>query len=149
MTNPLQGGKQLKAAEFAACAPSTALADVDIITIIVQSVVVAGAFCHRAFERLEPIAGKLARWVLRGESDGNAALLLDFGGGLHSTRIMAVSRCVEANPENAHRRAANRIAARPLAKSEKTNALDKPFPIARKSALCRLNHYRRRRINMG
>ncbi len=77
MTNPLQEGKQRKAAEFTACAPSTALAGVDIITSIVQSVVVAGAFCQRAFERLEPIAWKRARWVLRGESDGNAALLLD------------------------------------------------------------------------
>ena len=33
--------------------------------------------CQRAFERLEPIAGKLARWVLRGRSGGNVTLLPD------------------------------------------------------------------------
>ncbi len=42
-----------------------------------QAVVVAVAFCQRAFERLEPIAGKLARWVLRRGSGSNIALLSD------------------------------------------------------------------------
>ncbi len=60
MTNPLRAGKQMKAAEVSlACAPATASAGVDIITSIVQSVVVAGAFCQRAFERLEPCAVKV------------------------------------------------------------------------------------------
>ena len=45
---------------------------------MVESAVVVGAFCQRAFQRLEPIAGKLARWVLRGESGSNVILLPDF-----------------------------------------------------------------------
>ena len=44
---------------------------------MVESAVVVGAFCQRAFQRLEPIAGKLARWVLRGESGSNVILLPD------------------------------------------------------------------------
>jgi hypothetical protein len=44
---------------------------------MVESAVVVGAFCQRAFQRLEPIAGKLARWVLRGENGSNVILLPD------------------------------------------------------------------------
>ncbi len=45
--------------------------------IIVESAVVVGAFCQRAFERLEPCAVKVASTVLRGESGSNAILLPD------------------------------------------------------------------------
>ncbi len=45
---------------------------------IVESVVVAGAFCQRAFERLEPCAVKVASTVLRGERRSNTLLLPDF-----------------------------------------------------------------------
>ncbi len=69
MKNPLQAGKQLWAVATLACAPATASAGVDIIISIVQAVVVAAVFCQRAFERLEPDEGKLARWVLRGGCD--------------------------------------------------------------------------------
>jgi len=68
----------MKAAEVSlACAPATASAGVDIITSIVQSVVVAGAFCQRAFERLEPCAVKVARTILRRRGGGNITLLSD------------------------------------------------------------------------
>ncbi len=84
----------MKAAEVSlACAPATASAGVDIITSIVQSVVVAGAFCQRAFERLEPCAVKVARTVLRGGSGGNVASLPDFGCAIGVTRFSPLTVC--------------------------------------------------------
>ncbi len=61
---------------------------------IVESVVVAGAFCQRAFERLEPIAGKLARWVLRGGSGSNAASLPDWAAAFDKTRHASIARLI-------------------------------------------------------
>ena len=49
---------------------------------IVESVVVAGTFCQRAFERLEPCAVKVASTVLRRERRSNTLLLPDFDGAL-------------------------------------------------------------------
>ncbi len=79
MTNLLQVGKQEKAVVTLASAPTTVSAGVDIIACIVQSVVVADAFCQRAFERLEPCAVKVARTVLRRGSGSNITLLSDLG----------------------------------------------------------------------
>jgi len=76
MTNPLQEGKQVWAVVTLASAPST-VPGVDIMVSIVQAVVVAAAFCQRAFERLEPCAVKVARTVLRRRSGSNVALLSD------------------------------------------------------------------------
>ena len=55
--------------------------------IIVESVVVAGAFCQRAFERLEPCAVKVASTVLRGERRSNTLLLPDFDGVLFTDKF--------------------------------------------------------------
>ena len=42
-----------------------------------MNIVVGGWVTFNAFERLEPSAGKLARWVLRGRNCSNVVLLLD------------------------------------------------------------------------
>ena len=55
---------------------------------IVESVVVAGAFCQRAFERLEPCAGKLASTVLRGERRSNTLLLPDWTAREQKDRLI-------------------------------------------------------------
>lgn len=55
---------------------------------IVESVVVAGAFCQRAFERLEPCAVKVASTVLRGERRSNTLLLPDLGGVVIKVRLV-------------------------------------------------------------
>ena len=62
---------------------------------IVESVVVADAFCQRAFERLEPCAVKVASTVLRGESGSNAILLPDFDAPFASRQFVMIdcSRC--------------------------------------------------------
>ena len=77
MRNLLQEGKQMWASGQHLLGRLLPLAGVDIIVSIVQATVVVAAFCQRAFERLEPCAGKLARTVLRGGSGSNIASLPD------------------------------------------------------------------------
>ncbi len=77
MTNPFREESKCGQVVTLACALLAEQSVMDIIASLVQSVVVAGAFCQRAFERLEPCAVKVARTVLRRGSGSNITLLSD------------------------------------------------------------------------
>ena len=66
----------MKAIFGLACAPLTRKGCGQLLSIV-ESTVVVGAFCQRAFERLESCAMKVASTVLRGGSDGNFTPLPD------------------------------------------------------------------------
>ena len=63
--------------ETLACALLATKVVTDSNLLLLSRRVVVGAFCQRAFERLEPCAVKVASTVLRGESGSNAILLPD------------------------------------------------------------------------
>ena len=90
---------------------------------IVESVVVAGTFCQRAFERLEPCAVKVARTVLRRGSGSNITLLSDFDIAVSSTIGRISFRLILRRSYNKGR-AANLIDARNI-KIRRRTTLDK------------------------
>jgi len=76
MTNLLQEGRQMVATVLSlAGAPSTASAGVDITTSIVQSVVVAGAFCQ---ERLRGLSVRKGNFHVTFLGEGAAATSLPY-----------------------------------------------------------------------